>query len=359
MPIHLINFRNCSIVLGEDLIHTQLLIDACKTRSIAIISDHHVSDLYGKKLLSFLQSTGIEAHLVAFQAGEASKSRATKETLEDQMLSLGLGKDTTIIAFGGGVVTDLAGFVAATYCRGVPFISVPTTLLGMVDASIGGKTGVNTPFGKNLIGAFYLPDSVIVDYSFLKSLSYEQIKEGLVEMVKTALVYDEMLFNDLLVFIRSAKEIDESFKKMISRCCEIKLKVVESDFKEIRGARRILNFGHTVGHALEKIFNYEIGHGQAVAMGMIAESSMAFEMSLLSQKDFHMIVDVLTPLMKPRSFDLEKAVEMMTLDKKSMGKTPRFVILRKIGEVDDCSGEYCMPLEKEVIVRGLQFLSKL
>ena len=159
--------------------------------------------------------------------------------------------------------------------------------------------------------------------------------------------------------IQLSKEIDDDFKTMINKCCEIKLKIIENDFEEKEGQRRILNFGHTVGHAIEKMFNFELGHGQAVAMGMIAESYMSLEMNLFSQKDFHQVVEILKPFISSKKIDLEKAIDLMALDKKSMGSSPRFVMIRKIGEVDECSGQYCMPLEKEIILSGLQFISKL
>lgn len=359
MSTHLINFKDCAIILGLDLVQTQLIIDSCHTQTVAIISDDNLGELYGENLLAFLQKSDIEAHHFTFKAGEASKTRANKEAIEDQMQSQGLGRDTTVIALGGGVTTDLAGFIASTYCRGVPLILIPTSLLAMIDASIGGKTGVNTSYGKNLIGSFYLPDSILIDYHFLKSLPPHQVKEGLVEMIKTGIIYDANLFNELANYTIKSNILDEDLCEMIHTCCKIKLRVVENDFEEKEGIRRILNFGHTVGHALERIFEYQIGHGQAVAIGMIAESYMAMEMEILSQKDFYEILEVLKYYISPRKFDMVRAVEMMSLDKKSKDKKPRFVLVKAIGQVDACGGEYCMPLEKEVIENGLNFISML
>jgi len=338
----------------------QLALDASQAQfALAKTQWERAKNLYGKKLLSFLQKSDIEAHMLTFQAGEASKTRANKETLEDQMQSLGLGRDTTVIGLGGGVTTDLAGFIAATYCRGVSFISIPTSLLAMVDASIGGKTGVNTPYGKNLIGSFYLPDTIIIDYTFLKTLPAEQIKEGLVEMVKTGLIYDDRLFDELSNYTMNPSVMDEDLCDMIHKCCKIKLRIVESDFEEKEGLRRVLNFGHTVGHALETLSNYTLSHGQAVAIGMIAESHMAMDMELLPQKAFHEIVRVLRFYISPRKFDVDQVVEAMSLDKKSKDKMPRFVMLKQIGKVDNCQREYCMSLEKEVILNALNFILNL
>ena len=359
MHTHIINFKNCSIVLGRDLVQTNLIVEACKAQSVAIICDHHIAELYGQALLKLLQKSSIEAHLLTFTPGEASKSRANKEALEDQMLELGLGRDTTLIGIGGGVTTDLAGFIASTYCRGVPFISVPTSLLGMVDAALGGKTGINTPYGKNLVGTFYLPESVVIDYSLLKSLPQKEIKEGLVELIKTALIFDKTLFKKLEDYYKSGMLLDAELEKMIYRCCQIKLQVVEKDFEEKSGVRRILNFGHTVAHAIERYFDYGVSHGEAVAVGMIAESFMSCELGLLPRQDFHKIVHFLIPFTKIKTFDTARVMDLMVLDKKSKDKTARFVMLKEIGRVEDCDQDYCMPVDPDIVRNSLKFIQEM
>lgn len=359
MSTHIIHFKDTTIILGRDLIDSNIITDMCQTSSVVVLSDDHISSIYGEQLTQFLRNSDVEVHLLTFKAGEASKSRKTKEKIEDQMQELGLGRDTTLIGLGGGVTTDLAGFIAATYCRGIPFISIPTSLLAMIDASIGGKTGVNTPYGKNLIGCFYQPDSILIDYSFLKTLSLKQAKEGLVEMIKTGLVYDQSLFEKLCSYSYAEGIIDEDLQEMIKECCKIKLKIVEQDFEEKNGLRRILNFGHTVGHALEKVFEYQIGHGEAVAMGMICESYMAMKMELLNPKAFHQVLDLLRGYYEPRDYSSPKVYEMMLLDKKSKDKTPRFVMLEKIGRVCSCKGEYCMSVEQTLVIEALEFLLHL
>ncbi len=359
MHTQIINFKNSFIVLGRDLINTNLIAEACKTQVVAIICDHHIAELYGEGLLRLLQQSSVEAHLFTFNPGEASKSRANKEAIEDQMLSLRLGRDTTVVGIGGGVTTDLSGFIAATYCRGVPFISVPTSLLGMVDASLGGKTGVNTPYGKNLVGAFYLPESVVIDFSLLKTLPQKEVKEGLVELIKTALIYDENLFMQLVAYYKSGMQLNEQLEEMICRCCQIKLKVVEQDFEEKSGLRCILNFGHTVGHAIERFFDYQVSHGEAVAIGMIAEAFMSCELEMLPRHDFHEITQFLIPFTQPKSFDVSQLIDLMVLDKKTKDKTARFVMLKGLGKVYDCSDEYCMPVDIDVVRSSLKFIQEI
>ncbi|MCH9633109.1 MAG: 3-dehydroquinate synthase [Chlamydiae bacterium] len=359
MHTQIINFKNSSIVLGRDLVDTNLIVEACKTQVATIVCDHHIAELYGEKLLRLLQKSSVEAHLFTFTPGEASKCRANKEAIEDQMLSQGLGRDTTVIGIGGGVTTDLSGFIAATYCRGVPFISVPTSLLGMVDAALGGKTGVNTPYGKNLVGAFYLPESVVIDFGLLKTLPQKEIKEGLVELIKTALIYDEKLFMQLITYYKNGMPLDSQLEEMIHRCCQIKLEVVKQDFEEKSGIRRILNFGHTVGHALERFFDYQMSHGEAVAIGMIAEGFMSCELEILPRHDFHEMTEFLLPFTKQTSFDVNQVIDLMILDKKSKDKTARFVMLEGIGKVHDCSSEYCMPIEIDVVRNALKFIQEI
>lgn len=359
MSTHIIHFKESTIILGRDLVYSNIISDMCQTSSAVVLFDDHLAPIYGEQFTDYLRNSNIEVHPISFKAGEASKSRRTKEQIEDQMQMLGLGRDTTLIGLGGGVTTDLAGFIAATYCRGIPFISIPTSLLAMIDASIGGKTGVNTPYGKNLIGSFYLPDSILIDYTFLKTLSLKRAKEGFVEMVKTGLIYDHNLFDKLSKYSLAEGIIDEDLQEMIKECCKIKLHIVEQDFEEKSGLRRILNFGHTVGHAFEKVYEYQIGHGEAVAMGIICESYMAMQMEFLSSKAFHQIVELLKNFYEPRNFLPEKVYEMMLLDKKSKDKTPRFVMLKKIGQVHPCDGEYCMSLDQGLVIEALEFFLKL
>lgn len=359
MHTHIINFKNSSVILGNDLIESNLIIEACKTRSVAIIADHHIGELYGKKIVERLLKASIEAHLFTFTAGESAKSRANKEAIEDQMLAMGLGRDTTLIGLGGGVTTDLTGFIAATYFRGIPLLLIPTSLLAMVDASLGGKNGVNTSAGKNLIGTFYLPEAVLIDYNFLKTLPLQEVKEGFVEMIKTALIYDEKLYQQLESFCSKSFVIHDEIKGMIQKCCQIKLDVVSKDFEEKAGIRRILNFGHTVGHALERLFEYQITHGQAVALGIIAESFISCELGILSKEHMQEITHFLKSFAPIKIFNVDQAYDAMILDKKSKDKIPRFVILKTIGKVLECHGNYCDAVDPMIVKNALRYIQEL
>ncbi len=316
-----------------------------KGKRYALVTDTHVEKLYGRKLQRQLKQKGFDVELIVIPPGEQAKTRQTKADIEDQMLEHKLGVDTTVIALGGGVVTDLVGFVAATYCRGIPLISVPTTLLGMVDASIGGKTGVNVAKGKNLIGIYHFPSLVLIDPEFLKTLSKEELRNGMAEVIKYGLIASKKLFT----IVENGVDLLEA----IARSIEIKMAVVEKDPFEQKGYRRVLNFGHTIGHALESLLNYEIGHGDAVAIGMLMESYLSMRMGYLKEQDFNRIHH----LLKNQDFPLEilkkvtcaRLIKAMALDKKSLENVPRFVLLQSIGRTVSFDGEYCTPVKPKLI----------
>ena len=249
--------------------------------------------MYGEPLQRELASSGLEAFLFSFSNGEQYKTRETKEILENQLFEKGLGRDTCVIALGGGVVTDIAGYVAATYCRGIPHVMFPTSLLGMVDASIGGKTSVNVPYGKNMVGCIYQPRKVVIDLSTLISLPKKEFANGVVEMIKHGLIADCKLFEDLekhsdeLLALNAVK-----LEQTIFESCRIKKEIVEQDEKE-NGKRRLLNFGHTIGHALERLTHYSLSHGEAVAIGLLVESYLSVRLGILDQKSFERIKKIL------------------------------------------------------------------
>jgi 3-dehydroquinate synthase len=243
----------------------------------AVVTDDHVGPRYAARVVGSLG--GADAHVLTVPAGEAHKTRATWSGLTDRLLDDGFGRDTTIIALGGGVVGDLAGFVAATFMRGVPYIQVPTTLLAMVDASIGGKTGVDTPAGKNLVGAFHQPAAVIVDPETLVTLPLEQLRAGLAEVIKHGVIADERYFMRVVadlprVLDRRGDGWLDVMTTLILRSVEIKADVVNRDERE-SGLRKTLNFGHTLGHAIELCAEYAMLHGEAVSAGMVLESELA------------------------------------------------------------------------------------
>ncbi len=307
----------------------------------ALITDDHVEKLYGIPFYNHLYSLGLDIQLFSFPAGESSKTRATKEKLEDALLSQGFSRDTTIIALGGGVVTDLAGFLASTFCRGVDLILIPTTVLAMVDAAIGGKTGVNTDLGKNMIGSFYSPQKLFILPEFLKTLPEKEWFNGGVEMLKAGLVGDGEFFQEF-----SNIPIEDA----IERAIEIKRRIVALDPHE-KGLRRVLNLGHTIGHALETLSDYTISHGQAVAAGIVLEARLSYEMGILKKEALEQIEGRFPPV--TLSFDFKAVFDVIRKDKKSENGCPRFVLLQDIGVPLSCAGTYCQEVPLEILQRVL------
>lgn len=349
------------VCFGQNLLNDSVIPTFCKSisESAVIITDNVVGGIYGQALQANLQRHGLTSHLLTFPAGEQYKTRQTKETLEDQLIALQLGRNTTIIALGGGVVTDVAGFLAATYCRGVPLILIPTSLLAMVDATIGGKNGVNTPKGKNLVGTIYQPKAVFVDTDTLRTLPFNEYQNGIVEMLKHGLICDA----DYVDYLeRYAEQILSQhpaiIQKAIFESCRIKKAIVEEDEEE-KGKRRLLNFGHTVGHALEAMTNYRMPHGQAVAIGMLTESRLATTMGFAPMTVFERI----THLLKLYKIKIDlpeidsRFFSALLFDKKMKNGEPRVVMLSSIGKAVSFDGEYCIPVNQELICRVLSELN--
>lgn len=282
---------------------------------IAIISDHNVEKLYGQKV----QKQFPGSYLFSFPAGEAQKTRKTKERLEDLLIAHGFSRDSVIIGLGGGVVTDLTGFLASTYCRGVPLILIPTTVMGMVDASIGGKNAVNTENGKNMIGTIYPPQKIIWDFDFLKTLPKKEIWNGRVEMIKHGLIADADFFKDL-------PSLD--LKEAIIWGAEIKRRIIAEDPLD-HNQRHILNFGHTIGHALEILSDYKLSHGEAVALGIVIESRLSLELGILDRASYNAIEKELGEASIP--FTPEEIIQALARDKKTKRGVPHFVLLEKVG----------------------------
>lgn len=326
--------------------------------SYAIISDSNVASIYGKKLLDQCIKSGLRTHLIYFPAGEINKNRGTKVILENQMLRLGLARDSAIIALGGGVVGDVAGFVAATYNRGIPYVQIPTTLVACVDSSIGGKTGIDTPHGKNLIGAFHQPYSVYIDVDTLSTLEKKELREGIAEVIKYGVITDEKLFRLI------ENQIDQIFSynpefliSIVKRCCEIKGSIVERDERE-SNLRKILNFGHTVGHAIEKLYNYKMTHGEAISIGMVIEGRIALGLGVLERSDLERLVTLLRkaglPTRLPKTPDLKVMIDTMKLDKKARDGRIEMVLPSKIGEMCDSNGTFGIRIEERLIYDSLE-----
>lgn len=349
------------IEIGSRIINLQMEYLALLASKFAIITDTTIAPLYGMELQNQLTSHGLVAYLFSFPSGEAHKTRATKEHLENQMFEKGLGRDTCLIALGGGIVTDVGGYIAATYCRGIPLVMIPTSLLGMVDASIGGKTGVNAPYGKNLLGCIYQPKKVILDLSLLKTLPAQELSNGFVEIIKHALITDCKLFQDLETHSDQLLALDEALlEKIIIASCHIKKEIVEEDERE-SGKRHLLNFGHTIGHALELLTNYSLSHGEAVAIGLVVESYLSMQMGHLNQNSFNRIKNILLdyalPLKLPSKFPIKTLLEAMHLDKKSIKGKPRFVIIEAIGSALSFNSHYCTLVETPLLMTALKWMN--
>lgn len=305
----------------------------------AIITDTNVGREYAKPAYNSLLRAGFEPSLVIVPAGETAKSLKNVQNCYDRLASHRLERKSFIIALGGGVVGDLAGFVAASYLRGISFVQVPTTLLAHVDSSVGGKVGVNLKAGKNLVGAFYQPKLVLCDLDALTTLPTREFRAGLAEIIKYGIIYDAALFARLerdmpKLLRRETKPLGE----IIARCCEIKADVVGQDETE-SGLRAILNFGHTIGHGLEAISSYgKYLHGEAIAIGQVAAAKLSHELTGLSAKDAARITDLFQRAGLPTEVTLTasqrpKLFAAMKLDKKVSDGEIKFVLAKRIGKV--------------------------
>ncbi len=305
----------------------------------AIISDKNVAKHYAGTAEKSLRASGFDPFTVVVPAGETAKSLKTVHTCYDRLASHRLERTSFVVALGGGVVGDLAGFVAATYLRGVPFVQVPTTLLAQVDSSVGGKVGVNLKAGKNLVGSFYQPRLVLCDLDTLKSLPAREYRAGLAEVIKYGIIYDAELFARLERDLARLLKLDARIlAEVVERCCEIKAAVVGQDETE-SGLRAILNFGHTIGHALEAISHYgKYLHGEAISIGQVAAAELSAALVNLPQIDVERITGLFRRAGLPTSVELNRRqmrelFAAMRLDKKVSGGQIKFVLAKRIGEV--------------------------
>lgn len=320
------------ICLGEGLLAQagQLLANRSDTRGkAAIVSNPDVAAHFAEELGDSLRQAGYEPVLCTVPEGEAHKTLASIHSLYDQFVAAGLDRRSPVISLGGGVIGDMAGFAAATYLRGTPFVQIPTSLLAMVDASVGGKTGVDLPQGKNLVGAFKQPALVIIDPAVLAELPGEEFRSGLAEIVKHGILGAPELFRQL------EQEGPANLTQMIADAVRVKVEVVEEDPFE-KGRRMTLNLGHTFGHAIEQVSGYRLRHGEAVAVGTVAAARMAVALGRCQPETAARIETCLTRLGLPTSapgLDLDEVYEMMFQDKKRKGRTLRFIIPQAIGDV--------------------------
>lgn len=318
----------------------------------AVITDSIVKDLYAEPVLNKLTDAGYKADLFFFEAGELNKTRKTKEQIEDAMLEKGYRRDCCIIAVGGGVVTDLAGFVAGTFGRGIPFINYATTLLAAADASVGGKTAVDTPLATNLIGLFNQPKKVYLDIAAWKTLPERQISSGLAETIKHSCIASKDFFDYLNSHMDEILNIDKTACEHIANeNCKIKYNVVMKDERE-SGLREILNLGHTVGRAIETVSGYRLLHGEALAIGLVAEVKLATKLGYMTEEQKDAVIALLKranlPTEIPDYIDRESLVKKLYTDKKVKNGQLRFVLQRGIGDVVEFGeGVFAAPIAEE------------
>jgi 3-dehydroquinate synthase len=302
-----------------------------------IVTDENVNQ-HARTVAESLTAARFAATTAVLPPGEDQKSLASAAVLYDRLVELQADRRTLIVAVGGGVIGDLAGFVGATYARGLPLLMVPTTLLAMVDSSVGGKVGVNHPKGKNLIGAFHQPIGVWIDSDFLKTLPEREYRSGLAEVVKYSVILDPELFDYLESHLTALLDRDgDTVRYVIGRCCRLKARIVEQDERETRGLRAVLNYGHTFAHAFETVSGYgEWLHGEAVAAGMICASRLAERRQLLTPDVTSRQEKLLSGLglpIRPGRWPVNRLMEAMRLDKKAEKDRIRFILPHRLGEV--------------------------
>ncbi len=350
--------RSCPVFVGPGALEHLGEIWQPSWRQAALIGDSRVIEIYGDAVAQRLSPLVDLLDQQSFSPGEESKTRSTKETLEEHLLQRGFTRETCVVALGGGISLDLAGFVAATYMRGVPTINIPTSLLAQVDASIGGKTGVNTPQGKNLIGAFHHPAAALIDGDMLATLPADQWRCGLAEAIKTAFIGDPRLFSwleDNASELRRPGRVDPY---LITRCLEIKAAIVQDDELEA-GQRRVLNFGHTIGHALEMALHHKINHGEAVALGMVVEARLARGICGCPEEDEGRLGRLLEGVglnIRLPDLALNQLHPFLNLDKKRRGDALIMALPLTLGSMAKGTGDYAVEVtlrQIEDVWRGL------
>lgn len=328
--------RSYPISIQANLLNqAEVLTKHLKTKKVVVVTNDVVEPLYFPIISAVL--AGYEVSKIVLADGEQYKNLQSFEMVISELLAMSAGRDTTLIALGGGVVGDLTGFVAASFQRGMPFIQIPTTLLSQVDSSVGGKTAVNHPLGKNMIGAFYQPKAVLIDTNSLKTLPKREFSAGMAEVIKYGVIYDQEFFIWLEENLQAIKQQDQAaLQYMIARCCAIKAEVVAIDERE-SGLRAILNLGHTFGHAIEAELGYGNWlHGEAVSTGIVLASAVATKMNWLEASEFSRIEMLLQnfdlPTAAPEGMHYDEFMQHMRHDKKVQAGELFFVIPQGIGK---------------------------
>ncbi len=329
--------KNYDIVIRDDFTGLARELETLDTmsRKLCIITDYNVEKLYADSLAAVLAPCCREVFLFSFPAGEQSKHLGTVQDVYRFLIAHGLDRKDMLIALGGGVVGDLTGYTAATYLRGIDFIQIPTTLLAQVDSSIGGKTGVDFDQYKNMVGAFHMPRLVYMNLSVLNDLDARQYACGMAEILKHGLIRNASYYEWLIGHFMEINDRDmDAMEEMIGESCLIKKAVVEKDPTE-KGDRALLNFGHTIGHALEKYKNFTMLHGECVALGAVAAAYISWKRELLSREEYYEIRDMFVPFGLPISvtdLDVEEILCLTRSDKKMEQGKIKFILLRQIGK---------------------------
>ncbi len=314
------------VIIGSDIIkntgeYVKAISDPCK---VCVITDSTVNGIYSQVVMTSLMEAGFQTSKIVFPAGEHSKNMATYVNILEALASEGLSRFDCLVSLGGGVVSDLTGFIASTYMRGIRYIQIPTTLLSAVDASVGGKTSINLMSGKNLAGTFWQPSLVISDYKTFDSLEEEKLRDGFAEAIKSAVIYDKRLISHIL---------KRDYEYIIERCISVKKSLIEVDERDL-GLRQLLSFGHTVGHGIEKLTSFAVSHGQAIAKGMIAESRAAYKMGLTKEDISPKIAEVLETFGFDTSlnYPVQDMIKLTSTDKKIKGDKITIIVPETLGK---------------------------
>jgi 3-dehydroquinate synthase len=325
------------IVIGRNILDRIGLIMARGNwaKRYFLLSDQNVAALHGRAVHDALAVMGLELEPIEVRPGEEAKSMQTCMEVVEKLLQAGADRTSALIALGGGVVGDVTGFIASTYMRGIPYVQMPTTLLAQVDSSIGGKTAIDLPRGKNLMGSFHQPKAVFIDLAFLQTLPEREFKSGLAEILKCGIIEDPGLFADLEAGAGEIARRDPAFlERIVAGTCRIKKGMVEMDETD-KGLRRFLNFGHTIGHALEAETDYRLSHGECVSIGMMAAAVLSERMNYLPSAERERISRVMAalglPELIPRSSRTEEILARLKTDKKKSGEKVHFVLLKRLG----------------------------
>lgn len=345
------------VVIGPGLLERlgEIVQATAAAHRYSIITDTNVGPLYAARARDAIAPSAAACTIFTVPAGESQKTRDTWGRLTDDLLTSGFGRDTTIIALGGGVVGDLAGFVAATYMRGVPFIQVPTSLLAMIDASVGGKTGVDTPAGKNLVGAFHQPAAVVADTTLLATLPADHLRAGMAEAIKHGVIADSEYFASIERLLPELAALDaagDALLDLVARSVEIKADIVRRDERE-GGVRKTLNFGHTIGHAVERCTNYAMLHGDAVAIGMVHEAMLGERLGVTAPGTASRIRDAIRtaglPEERPGSISADAILAATRGDKKARAGRVEYALPATLGIMAAADHGWAVPVADELV----------